>query len=78
MVRPNAQHYILKAFMFGLTVSLGIVPAVLTLLVSGRCEMEVAPEGDAIPLEMAHIPPSTLRTCAGNRCLLISVVMPFI
>lgn len=78
MVRKNAQHYILKAFMFGLTVSLGIVPAAPTLSVSGQCEMEVAPEGGAIPLEMAHILPSTLRTCAGDSCLLMSAVMPFI
>lgn len=62
MVRVNAQHYIFKAFMFGFTVSLGIVLAVPTLSVSGQCEMELAPEEDAIPLEMAHILPSTLRT----------------
>lgn len=67
MVRVNAQHRIFKAFMFGFTVSLGMVPAVPALSVSGHCEMEVAPEGDATPLEMPHILPSTLRTCTADN-----------
>lgn len=62
MVRVDTHYIVFKAFLFGFTVSVGIVPAVPALSVSGQCEMEAAPEGDAIPLEMAHIVPSTLRT----------------
>lgn len=67
MVRVNAQLCIFKAFVFGFTAALGMVPAFPTLSVSGQHEMEAAPEGEAIPLEMPHILPSTLRTCTGDN-----------
>lgn len=37
--------------------SLGTLSLLFLLSVSGQCEMEVAPEGDAIPLEMLTFSP---------------------
>lgn len=47
---------ILKAFVFGFTVSPGYISAAPPLPVPGQLEMEAAPEVDAVPLEMGGFP----------------------
>ena len=49
IARVNAQHWV-----FGLTVSLGQDPCCSSTPSAGQCEIEAAPEGDGIPLEMRY------------------------